>query len=343
MRYRIRRKNHQLHIVTTFSKKEILDEGELSVLEQSAVDGLFQVRQEKKNRLAFTGPLGISLEERLKKPITRYDFFFLIEQAVDLFLRLPQNGLLPGHLVCDMKQVYLHEATKELRFLYLPIQGKDVGANLASFLNGILYSAIPGPGADTDFISKFAYFLKGMPVFSAEETEQYILREEEKIASFIRRDRTGFSVTGVVPEREGNPGNKTRMLSVEEAQWQEGEAGTGTFLLFRHAENQSGQRTGQQGLTLRRTSTGEEVPVDNVRFRIGRDPANADYCISDNKRVGRTHAEILSGDGRYFVMDLDSLNHTFLNGNSIPARTRTVLSDGDTLSFADEEFTVRLT
>lgn len=40
--------------------------------------GFLKLNSAKKNKMEFTGPKGISLYERLKKPISEYDFFFIV-------------------------------------------------------------------------------------------------------------------------------------------------------------------------------------------------------------------------------------------------------------------------
>jgi pSer/pThr/pTyr-binding forkhead associated (FHA) protein len=59
------------------------------------------------------------------------------------------------------------------------------------------------------------------------------------------------------------------------------------------------------------------VVIIKPEFEIGRNPDVMDYCITDNNDVCRTHAEIMSQDGIYYLVDLDSKNGTFINSNKI--------------------------
>lgn len=89
---------------------------------------------------------------------------------------------------------------------------------------------------------------------------------------------------------------------------------------------------------LIRGTTGERIEIRSTPFRIGRSKADSDYCIADNKKVGRRHAVITYRDGGYFVIDQESLNHTFVNGEAIPSKVEYGLNQGDEIRFASEKF-----
>lgn len=57
--------------------------------------------------------------------------------------------------------------------------------------------------------------------------------------------------------------------------------------------------------------------------------------------VSRSHADIISRSGRYFIMDLNSKNRTFVNGMPIPAQQEVEIHNGDAIRLANEEFEFR--
>lgn len=79
-------------------------------------------------------------------------------------------------------------------------------------------------------------------------------------------------------------------------------------------------------------------------FIIGKDKKEAGGVVPDNisRAVSRRHCNIIKLNNRYFVQDLDSTNHTFVNGGVIPAYEIMELSDNDILGVADVEFRVRI-
>ena len=83
---------------------------------------------------------------------------------------------------------------------------------------------------------------------------------------------------------------------------------------------------------------GRTVPLKHFPFRIGRSTENVELCIADNKAIGRRHAEIHKEGSHYYIVDLNSCNHTYINGREIPADFRTEIFDQDRIELADEPF-----
>ena len=54
------------------------------------------------------------------------------------------------------------------------------------------------------------------------------------------------------------------------------------------------------------------------------------------------YADIIARGGRYFIVDLNSKNRTFVNGTPIPAQQETEIHDGDAIRLANEEFEFRI-
>ena len=83
-------------------------------------------------------------------------------------------------------------------------------------------------------------------------------------------------------------------------------------------------------------SYGQTVLIDKIPFVIGRSASGVDLCIADNKTVGRKHAVISYYNGSYFIKDLKSLNHVFLNGSQIPTEKETKLNHRMKITLGDE-------
>lgn len=105
-------------------------------------------------------------------------------------------------------------------------------------------------------------------------------------------------------------------------------------------ENESG--TSGSLAHLIRVSTREKILIDKPVFRIGIEKSYVDYYVSGNGAVSRSHANIISRDGRYFVVDTNSTNHTYINGQMISSLNETELHHGDKLRLANEDFVFNL-
>ena len=76
--------------------------------------------------------------------------------------------------------------------------------------------------------------------------------------------------------------------------------------------------------------------------RIGKERSYVDYFIGDNTAISRSHANIITRDGVYFIVDTNSTNHTFVNGTMIQSNVETTITHGDTIRLANEDFEFKL-
>jgi pSer/pThr/pTyr-binding forkhead associated (FHA) protein len=89
---------------------------------------------------------------------------------------------------------------------------------------------------------------------------------------------------------------------------------------------------------LVRKSTGEKIIVNRNIFKMGKEKEYVDYCINDNATISRSHADILRKSDGYYIKDLGSLNHTFVNGVKLEKDETQKLEDGCLVQLANEVF-----
>ena len=82
MKFKIKAKDCQLIVKAKASFGETIDEKELDRFSRVYLRGFHKPKLAKKNLIEYTGPVGISLYERLKKPVSKRDFLFILEQIV---------------------------------------------------------------------------------------------------------------------------------------------------------------------------------------------------------------------------------------------------------------------
>lgn len=93
---------------------------------------------------------------------------------------------------------------------------------------------------------------------------------------------------------------------------------------------------------LVRRKNNEKISLNKPVFRVGKERSYVDYFIGDNTAISRSHANFITRDGSYFVVDTNSTNHTFVNGTMIQSNVETAISDGDTIRLANEDFEFKL-
>lgn len=93
---------------------------------------------------------------------------------------------------------------------------------------------------------------------------------------------------------------------------------------------------------LVRLKNREKISLNKPVFRIGKERSYVDYFVGDNTAISRSHANIITRDGKYFVVDTNSTNHTFINDNIIQSNQEIEIFNGDRIRFANEEFEFRI-
>lgn len=106
----------------------------------------------------------------------------------------------------------------------------------------------------------------------------------------------------------------------------------GETTILNHAAN---------GGTLTRKRTNETITINAERFIIGRERKTANYCISDNSSISRSHVTLTVKNGTTYLTDMNAANGTFLNGVKVLPNQETALKSGDKIKLADEEFEFR--
>lgn len=118
-------------------------------------------------------------------------------------------------------------------------------------------------------------------------------------------------------------------------------AGTGQVNSYAAAGEIAGtvmiENTGEEKPFLENAKTGERIYLTRESFRLGRHPDYVDYVVG-NPTVGRIHATIVQRKGRYYVMDVNSQNGTFVDKKRIPSNIEVEITDGCQVQLGTEHY-----
>lgn len=375
MKYRIKTIDCQLDIKVKASFSESFDESELGQFSRIFIRGFLKPKTIRKSLVEFTGPVGVSLYDRFKKPITKRDFLFVIEQVIVAIQNIRNNGLNENNLVLDLHYVFINEVTKEIQMLYLPLNGKKHENSISAFIESIVYSVKPADEKDQDYVSRFIYAFKAIYPFDLEQVEKIVKNEDRSVVNTIRKQR--LSQSGFMTDKRKDYYEHYEKQNDEDAtsyleEKNDYDEPTGllyedepTGLLIEENDDEAtgllneevdDEATGllvedeeATGLliedepeiiypTLYRILTNESILINKPVFRIGKERSYVDYFVSNNIVVSRSHADIITRGTQYYIKDLNSKNHTYVNNVSIPAQTEIEIYDGDHIKLGNEEF-----
>ena len=284
-------------------RKERINETELSQLARIKPCGIMHVTKTKKDSVIYTCPANINLTDRLKKAISKYDFFFMIEQIVIMVEDVYNNGLNVNSVRFNMDDVYINEMTKEMYFIYFPIVGGQESADIVGFIENIIYTMTPVINEDTNYISRFMYYVRSFHGFNGNAIEKYISREERAVVNVLKNKAVTMQQQIMQQVMQGSMDGTTVLsddgISVQQIQQM--------------------QPVNYHFASLTRQVTGEKIELGKPSFVLGKNPEKSDYAVADNTNISRVHAVITMRNGRYYVMDQNSTNGTFINGRIIKA------------------------
>lgn len=121
MKYKVKAKECFLTVQLKTSFGVNIDERVLDAFSRVYIRGFLKAKKIGKNKYEFTGPIGVSLKERLQQPISKRDVLFIVEHIVCAIQKLQSAKFPIEHLVTDWNAVFFNENTKELQFLYVPV------------------------------------------------------------------------------------------------------------------------------------------------------------------------------------------------------------------------------
>lgn len=369
MKFKTKSKDCQMTVTVSYSSADEIRRDEFAFFERKCPRGFMKISQEKKRKIEYIGPKAISLFERLKKPIESDEFFMIIEQVVYSTLLLQKNDLMWNKVAWDLKNVYINQNTKELQLIYLPFAKGGVQSVL-DFLNAVSYQAVPGNPND-DYVSKFSFFIRGIQWYDPHVFENYVRNANSK-SFMIVNNRSGGS-SGFLTDKpmdyyshyeNRNDDEATGLLVEEEATGLLMNNNEATGILSNYEEEATGLLNEDYGyetalltddddpgettlltvpknkrIVLHRLSNDERIPISKAVFRVGKDPANVDYCITNNA-VSRKHADFIVRGDNVFVVDLGSKNGTYINDRIVPAQAENLASAGDRVKLGNEEFVI---
>ncbi len=368
MKFKVKTKDCHLFVRARASIFEEINVTELDRFSRNYLRGFLKPNLVKKNLIEYTGPVGISLYERLKKPIGKRDFLFIIEQVVVAVQKVQIHNMDINDVILDLEYVFINEVTKEVQFIYAPlVVRRSINPSLIDFIKNIAYSAKPDDESNNNFVSRFIFFFKSMNPFDIKKIEKFVEKEDRSVVDTIKKYNAGLSgfmtnkpqhyyehynenksqdeeATELLNERRYDNYAGLQDCYDEETSLLNDYSDEATALLVE--EEETGLLVDNyfnpRYPTLLRVLTGESISVNKPVFRLGKDRSCVDYYVDNNIAVSRSHADIITRGNKYFVKDLNSKNLTYVNNQKLPTNIEIEIYDGDRLKLANEEFIFNL-
>lgn len=83
-----------------------------------------------------------------------------------------------------------------------------------------------------------------------------------------------------------------------------------------------------------------EIIVNKPEFIIGKNPSQVDGAITFNKAISRVHCKIAQSGGQFFIIDLGSVNGTYVNRVKLMPNQAHPINNGDIIRLANSDFQI---
>ena len=353
-------------------KGQQINENEVYAINSNKVAGLLHLDVIQKGtsfKLIYNITGFTTLKDYLTTPLNKERFAMILQNILSNLQSMDKAFFNQQYLLMDFNRVMVNPATQHIYFIYVPIQYFESGTSLRDFLLNIIQHATFAPGEDTSYVKDYITILNNGINFSVFDLEEYInnlLGQKSKSQRSIecpqchtRLDKgtnycpacgakvtgnTGSTGKGVYDPLKDTDADKASETEIE---WNDRKDNTqglsdGTTVL---GETSGGTTVlGSEELYkphypyLIREKNGEKISVDKPSFRIGKEKKFCDYFVADNNAVSRSHADIITREKRYYIIDLNSTNKTYVDNRVIPVEIEMEIFSGAKLKLANEEF-----
>lgn len=377
-KYKIVKKKGISKLVICSQKGQQLSDREIYSINCNEISGLLRLEVfVKGNSFKFIYDITgfIPLKDYLAAPLDKALFAKLLKSIFITLKTMDSSYFRQQALIMDFNCVMVNPATQHVHFIYVPIQGYDANCSLREFLLNIIQLCTFVQGEDSSYVRDYITILNSGINFSVFELEEYIRKLEqtdsvdanailecpvchmkftkktnycEACGSKIYGNTGSCRKTTYDPARDnGQIVEQNESINTEEVDMFPRKDSTqglsdGTTVLGASIGETTVLGIGQFDIVsfphLIRCKNGEKIRIDKSTFRIGKEGMSCDYSVIDNSAVSRTHADIITKNGRFYVVDLGSTNRTYVDGRAITPKQEIEIFAGTRLRLANEEF-----
>lgn len=365
----------QILVKSKLSKTDNINQKELDVFNSKFIRGLMRPKISGNRKIEYLAPGNVKLSAHLKSGLTKNDFYIIFAQFVECLKKVEWNGFNFNNLILDTDLVFYNQVTKEVQFIYQPIENPTNTNNIYLFIYELANQTVLSGGEGRGFLEHLVNVISNQPTLSTKMLETYIIKFYPQIYKQIKRAKPGESQslsqsgrTYFDKKYDETGGNSFKKDIIEDKKIEEFnddfDEDTGLLLeddedtglleeedtgLLEDDDIETSLLDENEGTTLIennepvypyliRLNTFEKILINKPAFRIGKEKSYVDYFVMSNNAVSRIHADIITRNGRFYIKDNNSTNHTFVNGTMIVSGQDAELFDGDAVMLANEPF-----
>lgn len=264
-----------------------------------------------------------------KQPVEKNLFFKIVLNIISDIRKCQDIKLNIDNLELDIKYILYNKQLNIVKLIYWPIVNNvDYVTPYLFFKN--LITDVHFTNQDLQFLYDYNDYMSSLKPFSLVDFENFImgLQGKKKATSDIA------------------PAQNLSMLSSNHRDHVIGSQGVASNVSYDPLQISSSVNKSSNKLSgkvrsravLIRNINNTQIPINSPVFKMGKSPDANNYCLSDNPAISRCHACILHKNNRYYIIDNNSTNHTYVNGIKLQPHKEYAISSNDKIKMANESF-----
>lgn len=308
---------------------------------------LFPIQDQTKERVfGYDVSDGISLSQYIQNYIDEVDFLQLIKTIAKSILAFSQSSHLLSNVCLNPKFIFL-KGMDQCNFLFLPVENQSELIATNEMIKEFICSMHIIPNSNTGAQQFLINYLNYQSVFQLPIFITVLENMSSQYAknNFVSSSHHKTQNTFLQPPLHEEDDKKE--VQIEERR-EEQPVETVQELL--EDENATVLLKPQSSITvslvqqsikhayIHRVRTKERVEITKPVFRIGKEAIYVDYYVEGNPAISRCHAMIIQRMERYYVMDTNSTNHTYVDDVMLRKNEEKEVESGSKIILANEEF-----
>lgn len=195
---KVRQEKNRTSISLNLSKGQIPNESEIIEITRCGVRGLLKPKVEKSafsSRISYVASPSVPLRDYFLRPVSKPDILFVVGQLVVMPKKLSAKKLPAYKVLFDPDRIFINETTKELQFLYFPVNGFRKDTDFRRLLLELLKNAKPQDVNADQTIDALIVGINAISEneFSLSAAEAMLRKMDSTIASMINTMNGGQS------------------------------------------------------------------------------------------------------------------------------------------------------
>jgi len=331
------------NLIYKATKDDVIDSISLRMLLNNQIKGISELTHKQKNNenyFIFDISHKSTIRELLESPIDEKKLLDVLTGILTVISSAEEYILESSRFVFDLDYIFVDVSTFETQMIYLPVDTyKKTEVDIAEFFKNLINVAF-NPSESYDYMHQIMIFLNRQTSPLPQDFNTMLkemLKELDPPVEILPDNTEGIDDNPPVKTSHNKAGKALisifgRFFGRNRTLETEGEEAEDTIVIDPEEDKQ-----GNSYPYLIRLNNNHRIPINKSTFIIGREKNN-DYCISDSRFVGRKHASILFKGSSYYIVDANTVNHTYVNNNKIPGGVETKIEHGEKITIANEEF-----